>query len=288
MQSDFAQGFVNAMLGWMRSLAAAVANMFRSGSGAQSGGFSIVEWFKGHWVGLLITLILLGVLADWVVWLLRWRPYWLWFKKRRIVLDDADDQPVYEPTERFHSRALRYDDYDEYDYGEDEDDSEYVFDGDEDDEGYDFSDDEPDGGDYEEGYDFNDDEPDDDDDDYDEYDDEYDESDPPISESPDFASFDEDAGFDDEDAGFDDEILQGELEDEASCAQRGEIASRPLFEDGGASVAKGFEKPASVENDPAAEDPFEIGDDAEKKPDCDKLKSRKARRREKGARDGKL
>ena len=89
-QSGYAENFTTLMLGWMRNLASSLASMFQSGGGAD--GSSFLTWFSQNWLGLLIFLIVLGVLIDWLVWLFRWRPYWLWFRKRRIVLDnDIDD-----------------------------------------------------------------------------------------------------------------------------------------------------------------------------------------------------
>ncbi|MDO4548532.1 MAG: hypothetical protein Q4D04_10560, partial [Clostridia bacterium] len=151
MQSDFAQGFVNAMLGWMRSLAAAVSNMFASSPQTQSSGAAMLGWFADNWVWLLIALVALGIAMDWIVWLLRWRPYWLWFKKRRMVVDDGiDEAEIYEPVQRFKSRALRYDeDYDELNdryYGYDDIDAQRYDLDDEDAGDYDFDDGEYGGG----------------------------------------------------------------------------------------------------------------------------------------------
>lgn len=151
-QSGYAQNFVNLMLGWIRQLASSVAGMFQSGGGGQSGGRALLEWFSAHWLALLLVLIALGVAVDWIVWMLRWRPYWLWFRKRRVILDDDIDQEldeeqllrrygIREEGPRFHSHALpredQYDEYDEY-YGYDEYDGqdEEEYDPEEDGEGY--------------------------------------------------------------------------------------------------------------------------------------------------------
>ena len=130
MQTDYGDNFINLMLGWVRNLASGIMEAFQSTSGSSSSsGVAILDWFAAHWLTLLIVLIVLGVLTDWIVWMLRWRPYWLWFHKKRIVLEDDIDQPLSddmlhsryranEPGARFHSVARkRSDDYDEYDDG---------------------------------------------------------------------------------------------------------------------------------------------------------------------------
>ena len=40
-----------------------------------------------HWLSMLLTLLIAGVVIDLLVWLIRWRPYWVWFRKKRIVIE---------------------------------------------------------------------------------------------------------------------------------------------------------------------------------------------------------
>ena len=37
---------------------------------------------------LLVFFFILGVAGDIFVWILRWRPHWAWFRKKRIVVND--------------------------------------------------------------------------------------------------------------------------------------------------------------------------------------------------------
>lgn len=82
-QTDFADSFIKGMLGWIRWIANSIANLFQGGSGSMS----TIAWFADNWIKILIGLIVVGVLVDWLVWMARWRPYWVWFRKRRILLD---------------------------------------------------------------------------------------------------------------------------------------------------------------------------------------------------------
>lgn len=131
-QSGYAEGFINAMLGWIRGLAASVAAGFQSTGSGASGGAAFLSWLGAHWLSLLVVLIAIGIAIDWLVWMLRWRPYWLWVGKRRIVLDDEleDDR---EPPRRFRSAVLHRDEeyareYDRYD-AEDRDYADDYYDG---------------------------------------------------------------------------------------------------------------------------------------------------------------
>ena len=131
MGQGYGENFVNLMLGWIRQLVSSVAGLFAASGGGQSGGRALLDWFSAHWLALLLVLIVVGVVVDWVVWMLRWRPYWLWFRKRRVILDDDIDEELSEDellrryglreeAPRFHSRALPRDDDEggyEDDYG---------------------------------------------------------------------------------------------------------------------------------------------------------------------------
>lgn len=86
-QTDFADSFIKSMLGWIRWIASSVANLFQGGAG-RSGDMSAFSWFADNWIRILISLIVVGVVVDWLVWMARWRPYWVWFRKRRILLDN--------------------------------------------------------------------------------------------------------------------------------------------------------------------------------------------------------
>jgi hypothetical protein len=103
-QADFTDSFIKGMLGWIRWIASSIADVFQT-TGSHSGGMSSISWFAANWIKILIVLIIVGVLVDWAVWMARWRPYWVWFRKRRILLDsnveDIDDDDL----------MLRYGDY---------------------------------------------------------------------------------------------------------------------------------------------------------------------------------
>lgn len=76
---------MNIMMGWMKGLASWVLGLFNLSG---SGGFSPLGWLSDNWLKLLVFFLVVGVAMDVVVWLMRWRPYWVWFNKKRIVIND--------------------------------------------------------------------------------------------------------------------------------------------------------------------------------------------------------
>ena len=85
--NSFADTVVNGMLSWLKGFADWVLRLFDL---AGSGGVSPLAWLSDHWLQLLIILLIVGVAADIIIWLIRWRPYWVWFRKKRIVVDDKE------------------------------------------------------------------------------------------------------------------------------------------------------------------------------------------------------
>ena len=72
------QDIIEILLSWVRVVAGWVWGFFQAD---MSGGF--VSWFGRHWMSVAVTLIIIGLVLDWIVWMIRWRPYWLWLRKRQ-------------------------------------------------------------------------------------------------------------------------------------------------------------------------------------------------------------
>ncbi|MDO4739968.1 MAG: hypothetical protein Q4A66_04805 [Eubacteriales bacterium] len=88
----YADVLITLMLGWIRGLTDWIWRLISLGDG--SAGRSFLGWFSANWFRLVLVLVIVGVVVDWLVWLIRWRPYWLWFGKKRRVLDDTKEPPA--------------------------------------------------------------------------------------------------------------------------------------------------------------------------------------------------
>ena len=80
---NYSNAIVNGLLSWIKGLASWVLRLFNL-----SGGGSPLLWLSRHWLKLLIFFLVLGLTLDLVVWLLRWRPHWVWLRKKRIIVND--------------------------------------------------------------------------------------------------------------------------------------------------------------------------------------------------------
>ena len=83
--SGYSNVIVDVMLGWLKGLANWVLRLFNL-AGSVSG--SPLLWLSQNWLKLLIIFLALGLVTDRLVWLIRWRPYWVWFRKERVIVND--------------------------------------------------------------------------------------------------------------------------------------------------------------------------------------------------------
>ena len=81
----YSSAIVDAMLGWLKGLANWVLRLFNL-AGSSNG--SPLLWLSRNWLKLLIFLMIVGVAGDILIWLVRWRPHWVWFRKERVIVDD--------------------------------------------------------------------------------------------------------------------------------------------------------------------------------------------------------
>lgn len=83
-QTAYTNAIMNALLGWLKGFANWVLKLFDL-----AGGSSPLRFLADNWLKLLIIFLVLGVAVDLTVWLIRWRPHWVWFRKKRIIINDA-------------------------------------------------------------------------------------------------------------------------------------------------------------------------------------------------------
>ena len=84
-QTGYSNAIVDAMLSWLKGLASWVLKLFNL-----SGGFSPLKFLANNWLKLLIFFLILGLAIDLLVWLIRWRPHWVWFRKKRVIINDKN------------------------------------------------------------------------------------------------------------------------------------------------------------------------------------------------------
>lgn len=94
-ESGFIDGLVKIMLGWARWLTDMVWGGFQSSPA--DGGFLV--WFGRSWPFIFVVLVIAGIVIDWLVWMVRWRPYWLWFRKKQIIYAEEGEIPLAEAEE---------------------------------------------------------------------------------------------------------------------------------------------------------------------------------------------
>lgn len=83
--SGYSNAIVDLMLGWLKGIANWVLRLFNL-AGSASG--SPLVWLADNWLKLLIFFLVLGLVLDRLIWLIRWRPYWVWFRKERVIVND--------------------------------------------------------------------------------------------------------------------------------------------------------------------------------------------------------
>jgi len=83
--SGYSNAIVDLMLGWLKGLANWVLRLFNL---AGNVGGSPLLWLSHNWLKLLIFFLALGIILDSLIWLIRWRHYWVWFRKERVIVND--------------------------------------------------------------------------------------------------------------------------------------------------------------------------------------------------------
>lgn len=111
--TGYSNAIVDVMLGWLKGLANWVLRLFNLAGSART---SPLLWLSQNWLKLLIFFLIVGVGLDLIIWLIRWRPYWVWFRKERVIVnDDRFFESADMDKAADYEEALQ-DNWDEHDY----------------------------------------------------------------------------------------------------------------------------------------------------------------------------
>ena len=91
-ESGFIDWLVKTMLGWARWITDLMWDSINSGP-RENGALA---WFGSHWMIIAAVMIIAGIVIDWLVWMVRWRPYWLWFRKKQIIYAEEGEMTLSE------------------------------------------------------------------------------------------------------------------------------------------------------------------------------------------------
>ncbi len=101
MDSVYSNVIVNTLFGWVKGLADWVWYILKDGED-----ISFLAWFGDNWLTVLIFFLLVGVVLDYLVWILRWRPYLIWRTKIRkftnALRGKSDQGDSYSRTKSMH------------------------------------------------------------------------------------------------------------------------------------------------------------------------------------------
>lgn len=84
-QAGTSNAIVNVMLSWLKGLAGWVLRLFDLASG-----YSPLQFLAENWLKILVILLVIGLAGDLLIWLIRWRPHWVWFHKKRVIINDKN------------------------------------------------------------------------------------------------------------------------------------------------------------------------------------------------------
>ena len=76
----FADTLFSVLLSWVKSAVGSLVTLFESG-----GDRGLLAWLGNNWLFVVLVLVAGGLVADWLVWLVRWQPYHIWATRARHV-----------------------------------------------------------------------------------------------------------------------------------------------------------------------------------------------------------
>ena len=89
-----ADSLFNVLMSWVRALVNSIWALFTTDH------MTLLEFLGKNWVMLVVIMLAAGLVMDWLVWLVRWKPYHLWARRVRRFLHLPSPEEEEEEEER--------------------------------------------------------------------------------------------------------------------------------------------------------------------------------------------
>lgn len=96
-----ADSLFNVLMSWVRALVNSIWALFTTDH------MTLLEFLGKNWVMLVVIMLAAGLVVDWLVWLVRWKPYHLWARRVRRFLHLPSPEEEEEEERKQRKRAKR-------------------------------------------------------------------------------------------------------------------------------------------------------------------------------------
>ena len=96
-----ADSLFNVLMSWVRALVNSIWALFTTDH------MTLLEFLGKNWVILVVIMLAAGLVIDWLVWLIRWKPYHLWARRVRRFLHLPSPEEEEEEERKQRKKAKR-------------------------------------------------------------------------------------------------------------------------------------------------------------------------------------
>ncbi len=96
-----AYSLFNVLMSWVRALVNSIWALFTTDH------MTLLEFLGKNWVMLVVIMLAAGLVMDWLVWLVRWKPYHLWARRVRRFLHLPSPEEEEEEERKQRKKAKR-------------------------------------------------------------------------------------------------------------------------------------------------------------------------------------
>lgn len=96
-----ADSLFNVLMSWVRALVNSIWALFTTDH------MTLLEFLGKNWVVLVVIMLAAGLVMDWLVWLVRWKPYHLWARRVRRFLHLPSPEEEEEEERKQRKKAKR-------------------------------------------------------------------------------------------------------------------------------------------------------------------------------------
>lgn len=106
--NGFVVGFISIVLGWIREVFYFIWQIFS----LEKNSF-FINLIIDNWILIVILLCAIGLFLDWLVYIVRWKPYYVWIGKKAKQTNNIDENIEFNEKEYYFDDIENSNNYDQ-------------------------------------------------------------------------------------------------------------------------------------------------------------------------------